>query len=530
MIQVIEKETTVSKSEKNSIKSCAITGKILMYKLILDYNAIDLDLIIQVVKILIEILPAHRNLEDSIFSIISNLLDNTSKGFYENLSNPKKGQKFYERLLNVLQGSISDKTNLTNNKSLFEFSLIFMLLTYYDKIPSVQIFFPSSIFKQIFNSEESPLEAYLKMILTRPIQHEDANLHFGIFMQMLKNLNNFEYVYTLWNILIDPQCLKELRQISQKNYEFLLYRYSKFILDNFFIVKYVTQIFDNSFFSSMMKFSNAKKIKYVSSLAQSIMKGIDTNQTEAEQTVSAYASDLLNSFGADPENKLSPSTFKHFFDFLFKRLSKENKNDFIERLKALDGEEFEESVFKLTALKQILFSLPQDEEEDMKFSIVEYFLREYYNNQDSDLELEQIIEERLTLVLLSLIRPNMKMINEELVPVKNLNGVKTLQKIHKRIQQLFKKDKLEINAENFKNYMEIHKKVSDSSKNLNEDKENLIKLALMLMIFNLKNPEEYSDVLTDLIQVLEFDENWVKVYTDLTLSILHKGNSKFILS
>ena len=73
------------------------------------------------------------------------------------------------------------------------------------------------------------------------------------------------------------------------------------------------------------------------------------------------------------------------------------------------------------------------------------------------------------------------------------------------------------------------KKKSKLDKESNPDNEKLysiLKLAFVALVLFVKNPEEYSDVLGDLYEITKFDENWTSVYTDLILSLLHKGNSK----
>ena len=73
------------------------------------------------------------------------------------------------------------------------------------------------------------------------------------------------------------------------------------------------------------------------------------------------------------------------------------------------------------------------------------------------------------------------------------------------------------------------KKKSKLDKESNPDNEKLysiLKLAFVALVLFVKNPEEYSDILGDLYEITKFDENWTSVYTDLILSLLHKGNSK----
>ncbi len=41
----------------------------------------------------------------------------------------------------------------------------------------------------------------------------------------------------------------------------------------------------------------------------------------------------------------------------------------------------------------------------------------------------------------------------------------------------------------------------------------------------MKTPTEYTDIITDLLQIAKFDADWSKVYTDIIILLLHKGNN-----
>jgi hypothetical protein len=55
--------------------------------------------------------------------------------------------------------------------------------------------------------------------------------------------------------------------------------------------------------------------------------------------------------------------------------------------------------------------------------------------------------------------------------------------------------------------------------------KSIIKLSLVILIL-FTQEGEYADILNDLLEVVKFGENWEKVFTDICLSLLHKGNSK----
>ena len=64
----------------------------------------------------------------------------------------------------------------------------------------------------------------------------------------------------------------------------------------------------------------------------------------------------------------------------------------------------------------------------MKMDIVEFFIKSFFNTDGDDVQLEQIMEDRLTFVVLSLIRPKVGQ-DGELTQLKNSEAIKILQKI-----------------------------------------------------------------------------------------------------
>ena len=67
---------------------------------------------------------------------------------------------------------------------------------------------------------------------------------------------------------------------------------------------------------------------------------------------------------------------------------------------------------------------------------------------------------------------------------------------------------------------------SEEEKPQNDKLFSIVKIAMVALILFLKNPNEYTDIITDLYQISKFKSDWQKVYMDLLISLLHKGNSK----
>ena len=546
LIESIKKETNIPKNESKHIRLCGSIGKILMFKIILNQKNLKEDNILKIFKQMVIEIKLQKALEESILMLIKNTLNNIFKDYY----NFKK-EKILDELFKILEQLCENKNNLNNINNIIEFSLYFILLNYSDKIK----FLPNNLKKNLFDNKEdeikSPLMNYFNLLLKEPIKiinkkknnnEGELQISFNFLLELLKNLNEIKYVYKIWNILIDPDCIKKFKETSSKNFELLVFNYSIFILNNFFNLEYVSQIFDDSFFISLLQFSINRKNKYANIISDLIIKKInelDNNNNNNNEIINEYLLKLLNIFSHD---KFSPNVLKNFFVFCFSHLSNENKLKYINSLiKINESEEIfiEEIIFNLSALKNIYL----DEKllnnfQEIKEKILEYFLIQFFSyNNNIDIYYDNFIEEKTFLLILSEIKPIK--INNELVQIKSSKAIKILINIHKKIQKLIKNKKIEL--DDIENYNKLFKKIVKIESNLkNKDEneikiKNILKLNLIILINVLKNENDYLQEAEDLILIIEnkFDKNWMKVYTDIILNLLKKTNSvldEFILN
>ena len=381
------------------------------------------------------------------------------------------------------------------------------------------------MFDSSLEETESPLKKYFDIIMKLPIKEgKDFNVTFCYLCELLEKINDKKYAYKIWNILIDQKCIESFKAISLKNFELLIYNYSSFILTKFFEIDYIVQIFDDSFFISLLKFSSNKKFKYVQSLNEIITKAI-TSQKYDNKVVNTYCEKLLNIFGVESEEKYSPNALKTFFIFLFDHIAQDAKEKFIASLindsqSEDDEENLEQLIFRISALKTLfLFDTTLDEANRTK--IINFFLQTFYaSSPDVDIELDHIIEERTTLLILSLIKPTMQ--NGEIVQLKQSKAIKILLNLHKNnIQSLIKGKKIILDS---KNYMKYYKQFSKEEKESDLKSKLLSKLGLVLLVFYLKSEIDFQQEIEDIIEIKKFDKEWSKMFTDLTLNIMHKGN------
>ena len=522
ILDCIQKESFVPKNEKNHIKTCAFSGRLLMYRIILNEKSLSSDNILFILKQMLNI-TVNKSLEESVIVLFKELFSKIFENYYTDIKNENK---LYDGMFKLLDNYTVNKNSLNKANSNFEFAIYFLLIPYMDKFKG---FLPSNIKKEMFDSSleetESPLKKYFDIIMKLPIKEgKDFNVTFSYLCELLEKINDKKYAYKIWNILIDQKCIESFKAISLKNFELLIYNYSSFILTKFFEIDYIVQIFDDSFFISLLKFSSNKKFKYVQSLNEIITKAI-TSQKYDNKVVNTYCEKLLNIFGVESEEKYSPNALKTFFIFLFDHIAQDAKEKFIASLindsqNEDDEENLEQLIFRISALKTLfLFDTTLDEANRTK--IINFFLQTFYaSSPDVDIELDHIIEERTTLLILSLIKPTMQ--NGEIVQLKQSKAIKILLNLHKNnIQSLIKGKKIILDS---KNYMKYYKQFSKEEKESDLKSKLLSKLGLVLLVFYLKSEIDFQQEIEDIIEIKKFDKEWSKMFTDLTLNIMHKGN------
>jgi hypothetical protein len=115
-----------------------------------------------------------------------------------------------------------------------------------------------------------------------------------------------------------------------------------------------------------------------------------------------------------------------------------------------EEEEFSDLKFRITALKQLMVSSETDLSKSLKTKILEFFFREYYAGEErNDVEVEDIIEDRLMLVVFSYMRIPKEQLSvqteenlpegegDKAKPMKDKKMIKLLMQVHKFLQNLF---------------------------------------------------------------------------------------------
>ena len=542
LLEGIQKESYIPKNEKNNIRLAALSGKLFVYKILLALHNLSEDNLIFIVKQIIIIAKSQKSLEEGCASIIDEIFNKIFNDYFDIKKN--KNNKLLEGIFKSLENVLEHKNNLSEIDNNLEFCAYFILMSYFDNIKG---FVSSKIVEDFFDNKNEeinqPLYKYFCILLELPIKYQnintkDANIfNFSLkyLYQLLIKLNNNKYAYKIWNILIDEKCVENFNKISSKNFESLIYTYSLFLIHNFFDINFTLQIFDESFFLSLTQFQTNKKIKYVINITDIISEKIEN--IDDNKIIEEYCKKCLNIFGNEIEGKYSPKTLKKFYLFLLRKISKEEKNKYINDLLNLEeNNNIEEIQFNLNALK-ILYTENSNTKiinDDIKNKIISFFLKNYYSDLfDIDISFSYSIEEMTLNLILSLIKP--EFIENKLVPIKSSKAINILIEIHKNIQKLFNekiifynedKDSDELNEELKSSYKNKYKALIKEEYLKTTKSRIIVKFGLILLFLYLKHPEDFEDDINDIIAILEhnFDKDWMKVFTALCLNLLHKGS------
>lgn len=303
------------------------------YKILLGINNLSEENIIYIIKDIVSIGKQHKNLEEACLLLIKEIFDKIFNEFFDIKKN--KNNKLLEGIFKSLDSVCEHKNNYNKIDNNFEFCIYFLLMNYYDNIKG---FISSKIIEDFFDSKnnesEQPLFKYFCILLNLPIKYQninskDANIFnfsYKLFYELLVKINNNKYAFKIWNILIDPICVEEFKKISPKNFESLIYSYSLFLIQNFFNIKYISQIFDETFFLSLTQFKTNKRVKYAINITQIIadkILSLNEDENDNKKIIENYCIKCLNIFGNEQEGKFIPKTLKNFFIFLLQNISEE---------------------------------------------------------------------------------------------------------------------------------------------------------------------------------------------------------------
>lgn len=366
----IEKETNVSKSESNYVKNCASSGRIIMLQQILELPSLPIGNIQRILRVLFEILLHNKHFEETVLFVLDKFFNKIYNDFYVELNfNNKKNlanvQKNFNKTLGIIFETMEkyitgNKNQIEDLNKLYEFSLYFLVAKMYlkskgqsnkinslenkeneskeikDKIVLGQIeayYGPSFLNKLI---DEGTVLGFFKLIVKTYAPSDSENKgnnnknkknqknldeskslsnSLDLLFDVLKLNKDREKVYKIWNLIIEEKTNQILTEISPKNFQYLIFYVSRFVLKSFFHLDYVKQIFDSSFFISFLRFKIKQKFKFLGNLIEIVTENIEkiiNKKSSGDLKIAEYCFDLLTIFGNEPESYLSIQTFKSF--------------------------------------------------------------------------------------------------------------------------------------------------------------------------------------------------------------------------
>lgn len=357
LINAIEKETNIGKSETNYVRNCATSGRAIMLQSALDIPSISSENILKIVKIMCDILISNKHMEESVLFVFRIFFDKLVSDFYhdfnfnsaKNLTNVQKNfSKILQNVFEILEKYISNnKSQIEQSQKIYEFSLYFLIAKLYLRAKNsksssnakeklitglIESYFGTGFLNTIM--DDGTILGFFKLIVKNSFFQENENLKsaknnsenkfnerslnisLDYFFEILKLNKEKEKVYKIWNLIIDENTNQILTEISPKNFQHLIYSVSRFVLKNFFHLDYVKQIFDHSFFLSFVKFKIKQKFKFLGDLIKIIEENLqkikESKNTSEEiiKKVSDYALDLLKIFGNNPQVYISIQSFK----------------------------------------------------------------------------------------------------------------------------------------------------------------------------------------------------------------------------
>ena len=95
LLEIIQKETYVPKNEKSHVKICALSGKILMYKVLLNLKCLNEENILVIIKNLSSIPKEQKSLEESVIILFKELFQKIFNDHYD----IKKNNKLLEKIM-----------------------------------------------------------------------------------------------------------------------------------------------------------------------------------------------------------------------------------------------------------------------------------------------------------------------------------------------------------------------------------------------------------------------------------------------
>ena len=135
ILDCIQKESFVPKNEKNHIKTCAFSGRLLMYRIILNEKSLSSDNILFILKQVLNI-TVNKSLEESVIVLFKELFSKIFENYYTDIKNENK---LYDGMFKLLDNYTVNKNSLNKSIGYFNFDDIINYIKKYLEIFKITI-------------------------------------------------------------------------------------------------------------------------------------------------------------------------------------------------------------------------------------------------------------------------------------------------------------------------------------------------------------------------------------------------------
>lgn len=363
----ILKESLFKKTEQQTIKTSLLTGKIFLYKILIKYLSNLSNEVFQ--KILTNTFQSeyinNQSVEYEMISFFNELINILSNMDLINKKHQKVIEEQIEKWIEFKNDSqylfhlsnliiINQCQFITSKKPFKDFLLNFLKnkkkYNLFENESQVGIFNKSNNFSNLF--------FFLCNLLNNNRNHVIIHIFIDFLRITYKNNQN-EIIAQTWNTLIYSNNVKEMIRISNKNYQYLLCKFSLAYLDIIDSDDKIFSIFNSDFFKGFLGFDGGKeKHNHINSIISVLNKRILNTNINNQ---SNYFKNLIHLF---VEMKLSPITQKGFFCTLYNKLSDNQKEGFIESVFDINLKKNEEE------FDEEFGSLQYENEKDVLYSQV----------------------------------------------------------------------------------------------------------------------------------------------------------------
>lgn len=332
LYEVIMKESYFKKTEVQSIKNALSSGRIVLFEILLStsLSVLPSEIFTKILSQTLSTVESNSASEKEAIVLFQKLIETllsqekiqkkTQKSIEDNLENwlclskDHKNYLFFISIVFILNASLYRKGSQSTNAAFLSFLTNFIKAKVKYSI------------KGIF-SDSANIATFFNKIVDNNKNHISLELFFSLLKTSFE-AKDTDLLAQSWNCLTDKNSAVELIKKSNKNYQYLLAKFSLFLLDTISDIDKIYSIFDFNYFKSFISFEGGKdKHNHINQIVQSLSSRL--SNTESGNKLEAYSKQML---GLYLNLSLSPIANKSFFSILYRSLTENARAEFIDKV------------------------------------------------------------------------------------------------------------------------------------------------------------------------------------------------------